>query len=147
MLLFSPSPFRSAPASKPVKTSVSPTSQQQLLPQQQQKQQQIQSFERVTSYEGIPMPPSQVPASNNPRKRRSSPPQGSSATMATAPGDDPVAAAPDATPRKKGRTNTPWTAEEEQRLKTMRDAGRSWSEIAKVRNTHTCCCLCSTCRI
>ncbi|KAF9885737.1 hypothetical protein FE257_012622 [Aspergillus nanangensis] len=36
-------------------------------------------------------------------------------------------------PRKKGRTNTPWTAEEEQRLKTMRDAGRSWSEIAKVR--------------
>lgn len=37
-------------------------------------------------------------------------------------------------PKKKGRTNTPWTAEEEQRLKTMRDAGRSWSEIAKVRN-------------
>jgi hypothetical protein len=37
-------------------------------------------------------------------------------------------------PRKKGRTNTPWTAEEEQRLKTMRDAGRSWSEIAKVRH-------------
>lgn len=36
-------------------------------------------------------------------------------------------------PKKKGRTNTPWTAEEEQRLKTMRDAGRSWSEIAKVR--------------
>lgn len=35
-------------------------------------------------------------------------------------------------PKKKGRTNTPWTAEEEQRLKTMRDAGRSWSEIAKV---------------
>ncbi|GAT20039.1 Myb-like transcription factor [Aspergillus luchuensis] len=34
-------------------------------------------------------------------------------------------------PKKKGRTNTPWTAEEEQRLKTMRDAGRTWSEIAK----------------
>ncbi|OJJ56769.1 hypothetical protein ASPSYDRAFT_47033 [Aspergillus sydowii CBS 593.65] len=120
----------STSASKRVKTSVSPTLQQQLLPQQQQKQQQIQSFQGVTSYESIPMPPSQVPASN-PRKRRSSPPQGSSATMATAPGDDPVAAAPDAIPRKKGRTNTPWTAEEEQRLKTMRDAGRSWSEIAK----------------
>jgi hypothetical protein len=40
----------------------------------------------------------------------------------------------ESTPKKKGRTNTPWTAEEEQRLKTMRDAGRSWSEIAKVRN-------------
>jgi hypothetical protein len=38
----------------------------------------------------------------------------------------------ESTPKKKGRTNTPWTAEEEQRLKTMRDAGRSWSEIAKV---------------
>lgn len=40
--------------------------------------------------------------------------------------------APEPAPKKKGRTNTPWTAEEEQRLKTMRDAGRSWSEIAKV---------------
>ncbi|KAK7725388.1 hypothetical protein SLS57_003865 [Botryosphaeria dothidea] len=34
-------------------------------------------------------------------------------------------------PPKKGRTNTPWTAAEEQRLKIMRDAGNSWSEIAK----------------
>ena len=33
---------------------------------------------------------------------------------------------------KKSRTNTPWTPAEEQRLKTMRDAGNSWSEIAKV---------------
>lgn len=41
----------------------------------------------------------------------------------------------EAIPKKKGRTNTPWTAEEEQRLKTMRDAGRSWSEIAKVSAT------------
>lgn len=32
---------------------------------------------------------------------------------------------------KKGRTNTPWTPAEEQRLKQMRDAGNSWSEIAK----------------
>ncbi|KAK5129912.1 hypothetical protein LTR08_002713 [Meristemomyces frigidus] len=32
---------------------------------------------------------------------------------------------------KKGRTNTPWTPAEEQRLKTARDAGHSWSEIAK----------------
>lgn len=32
---------------------------------------------------------------------------------------------------KKGRTNTPWTPAEEQRLKTLREAGRSWSEIAK----------------
>ncbi|KAL8916844.1 MAG: hypothetical protein Q9172_006081 [Xanthocarpia lactea] len=32
---------------------------------------------------------------------------------------------------KKSRTNTPWTPAEEQRLKTMRDAGNSWSEIGK----------------
>ncbi|KAF2124357.1 hypothetical protein P153DRAFT_130438 [Dothidotthia symphoricarpi CBS 119687] len=32
---------------------------------------------------------------------------------------------------KKSRTNTPWTAAEELRLKQMRDAGNSWSEIAK----------------
>ncbi|KAK4983072.1 hypothetical protein LTR66_008975 [Elasticomyces elasticus] len=39
---------------------------------------------------------------------------------------------PSASPvAKKGRTNTPWTPAEEQRLKTMRDAGDSWSEIAK----------------
>ncbi len=34
---------------------------------------------------------------------------------------------------KKSRTNTPWSPAEEQRLKTMRDAGSSWGEIAKVR--------------
>jgi hypothetical protein len=34
--------------------------------------------------------------------------------------------------KKRGRTNTPWTAKEEQMLKQMRDANQSWSEIAKV---------------
>jgi hypothetical protein len=38
-----------------------------------------------------------------------------------------------APPPKKGRTNTPWTPAEELRLKKMRDEGKSWSEIAKVR--------------
>ena len=37
---------------------------------------------------------------------------------------------------KKSRTNTPWTPAEELRLKQMRDAGNSWSEIAKVCNGH-----------
>ena len=44
------------------------------------------------------------------------------------------AATPTPQARKKSRTNTPWTPAEEQRLKTMRDAGNSWSEIAKVRS-------------
>lgn len=43
----------------------------------------------------------------------------------------PIPSISEHTPKKKGRTNTPWTAEEEQRLKNMRDSGRSWSEIAK----------------
>ena len=34
-------------------------------------------------------------------------------------------------PAKKGRTNIPWTPTEEQRLKQIRDQGKSWSEIAK----------------
>ncbi|PWW79166.1 hypothetical protein C7212DRAFT_360654, partial [Tuber magnatum] len=38
---------------------------------------------------------------------------------------------------KRTRTNTPWTAAEEQRLKNMRDAGNSWSEIAKTFPTRT----------
>ncbi|KAL7270792.1 hypothetical protein RUND412_006492 [Rhizina undulata] len=38
---------------------------------------------------------------------------------------------------KRTRTNTPWTPVEEQRLKNMRDAGNSWSEIAKTFPTRT----------
>ncbi|BAE60068.1 unnamed protein product [Aspergillus oryzae RIB40] len=75
----------------------------------------------------------------NPKKRRASPQISTATTMSTsgttaAAGEaalEPGPGVPEAPPRKKGRTNTPWTAEEEQRLKTMRDAGRSWSEIAK----------------
>ncbi|KAA8913419.1 hypothetical protein FN846DRAFT_930001 [Sphaerosporella brunnea] len=48
-----------------------------------------------------------------------------------------VAAGGTATPAKRPRTNTPWTAAEEQRLKQMRDAGSSWSEIAKTFPTRT----------
>lgn len=85
-----------------------------------------------------PIPP------QNPRKRRISPQPGPPVPLVAPP---PTAittepqvntvvttAAQEPAPKKKGRTNTPWTAEEEQRLKAMRDAGSSWSEIAKVRD-------------
>lgn len=49
-----------------------------------------------------------------------------------APTDD-ASAAGGQPPTKKSRTNTPWTPQEELRLKQMRDAGNSWAEIAKVR--------------
>ncbi|OKL56639.1 hypothetical protein UA08_08357 [Talaromyces atroroseus] len=73
----------------------------------------------------------------NPRKRRSPP---STTSVPSMPGHLSGVMAPvmsqaadtiETTPKKKGRTNTPWTAEEEQRLKAMRDTGKSWSEIAK----------------
>ncbi|KAH8836235.1 hypothetical protein RJ55_10060 [Drechmeria coniospora] len=40
-------------------------------------------------------------------------------------------------PNKKSRTNTPWTPQEELRLKQMRDANNSWAEIAKTFPTRT----------
>ena len=40
-------------------------------------------------------------------------------------------------PAKKSRTNTPWTAAEEQRLKAMREAGNNWAEIAKTFPSRT----------
>lgn len=88
-----------------------------------------------------PIPP------QNPRKRRISPQPGTAVPMPPPP-PVPVPTEPqpntvastvvqEPVPKKKGRTNTPWTAEEEQRLKAMRDAGSSWSEIAKTFPTRT----------
>ncbi|KAJ6131436.1 hypothetical protein N7523_001896 [Penicillium sp. IBT 18751x] len=140
----------SPPTSKRIKTSASTGAPSHLLAQQQQ----INPFQRVPTFDGIPMPAAPIPqqqqqqpqqASSTSRKRPSSPTGGSSTMMAApmpTPGameGDPNMMPPavEATPKKKGRTNTPWTAEEEQRLKTMRDAGRSWSEIAKTFPTRT----------
>ncbi|KAM0464148.1 hypothetical protein ACHAPV_002695 [Trichoderma viride] len=51
--------------------------------------------------------------------------------------DANAAAAAVPPPAKKSRTNTPWTPQEELRLKQMRDAGNSWAEIAKTFPTRT----------
>lgn len=128
-------PISSPPTSKRLKTSATTSAPPHMLAQQQ-----IHPFHRVPTFEGIPIPTAPIPQQNPGASRKRPPsPTGSSAMMA-APGnpaggiDDPGAIPTvESTPKKKGRTNTPWTAEEEQRLKTMRDAGRSWSEIAKVR--------------
>ncbi|KAJ5698866.1 hypothetical protein N7462_000871 [Penicillium macrosclerotiorum] len=149
----------SPPTSKRIKTSATSSAPPHLLAQQQ-----IHPFHRVPTFEGIPIPTAPIPQqqqqaqqqqppppqqqqqqSSTSRKRPPSPATGS--TMMATPMNpaggtiegDPNALAPAAepTPKKKGRTNTPWTAEEEQRLKTMRDAGRSWSEIAKTFPTRT----------
>lgn len=134
---------RSPPNSKRFKTSVPASAPSHLIPQHQ-----IHPFSGVfDSFEAVPIPQTQMQSGSTSRKRRSSPSSGSTAPMAapisTTFEQDPsaVASVPKATPKKKGRTNTPWTAEEEQRLKSMRDAGRSWSEIAKVRQSSSLCFL------
>ena len=76
------------------------------------------------------------PSPTSGKKRRASgPPQTTTSTTNAsglpAPADGLSISPP---PVKKSRTNTPWSPAEEQRLKTMRDAGSSWSEIAKVRS-------------
>jgi hypothetical protein len=82
------------------------------------------------------------PSSGARNKRRASGPatsltmSGPSGTVPPAAGgqDEPSMSSPSmGPPAKKSRTNTPWTPAEEQRLKTMRDAGNSWADIAKVR--------------
>lgn len=128
---------RSPSTSKRIKTSVPANAPSHLLAPQQ-----VNPYSRVPSYEGIPMPQTQIPPPN-PRKRRASPQAGTTAAMPASgatgaggePGHEQGSGIPEPAPKKKGRTNTPWTAEEEQRLKTMRDAGRSWSEIAKVHQS------------
>jgi len=91
------------------------------------------------------MPTAMSPPNQNPRKRQASSITGESATTSSSMPTNlanPNAMAPttpteDEHGKKKGRTNTPWTATEEQRLKTMRDAGNSWGEIAKAFPSRT----------
>ncbi|PGH35862.1 hypothetical protein GX50_01320 [[Emmonsia] crescens] len=137
----------SPPTSKRIKTAVAANTPTHPLNQQQQPP----PFPGPGPFESASMvpisapAPAPAPAAPNPRKRRASLQTASLATMAPPPltgalegeGNTTAAsttgapAAPETTVKKKGRTNTPWTAEEEQRLKTMRDAGSTWSEIAK----------------
>ncbi|EEH11044.1 MYB DNA-binding domain-containing protein [Histoplasma capsulatum G186AR] len=117
----------SPPTSKRIKTAVA--SNTPTHPLNQQQQQQPPPFTGPGPFESASMvpistpAPAPAPAAPNPRKRR----EGNTTTTSAA----GAPTAPETTVKKKGRTNTPWTAEEEQRLKTMRDAGSTWSEIAK----------------
>ncbi|KAL8749392.1 MAG: hypothetical protein Q9184_006825, partial [Pyrenodesmia sp. 2 TL-2023] len=88
---------------------------------------------------------SQYPSTSNPRKRKASEAASmtglpSASFTGYAPGayasqpqqaEQPAEAPPQGSAPKKSRTNTPWSPAEEQRLKTMRDAGNTWNEIAK----------------
>lgn len=55
------------------------------------------------------------------------------------PGGSEEAAGPSEAPApKKSRTNTPWTPAEEKKLTSMREDGRTWSDIAKARTLSSC---------
>lgn len=110
-------------------------------PQQQQKQ----ASDDGASQESAP--PEQVEQAMNPpspttKKRKANKPvttagEGTTAGESAA-GTSSGGTAPSTSPTaKRPRTNTPWTPQEEQRLKQMRDAGNSWSEIAKTFPSRT----------
>ncbi|KAG8533646.1 uncharacterized protein KY384_001387 [Bacidia gigantensis] len=79
---------------------------------------------------GVPSPSPNLVSSLPPQMR--GPPQQMSADpqaqTKVEEGEEEIAAPP---PPKKNRTNTPWSPAEEALLRRMRDAGKSWSEIAK----------------
>ena len=60
------------------------------------------------------------------------PPMGEETSTAEAEADAATEELNPAPAPKKSRTNTPWSPAEEQRLRVMRDASKSWGEIAKV---------------
>lgn len=124
---------RSPPAHKRHKSSASAASPTRMSAQ-------ISSSQPPVSAEGSSAQAATVPSPANPRKRRISNNTGSPSTALTAISalaETAVATAPSETPetatKKKGRTNTPWTPEEEQKLQQMRGENKGWSEIAKVK--------------
>lgn len=123
---------RSPPAHKRHKSSASVTSPTRMSAQ-------ISFNQPPSTSDDTSAQPTTSTTPVNPRKRRAShnansPPtalasasSGPQAALATAPSTIPDTAA-----KKKGRTNTPWTPEEEQKLQQMRGENKGWSEIAKV---------------
>jgi len=141
----------SPPSQKRQKLSASATSPSTLPPEPAAVQSPVPPSPATAATTLSTLPPSPP----NPRKRRASqnlesdlagPP-----TRPSGPGEGSSSAAPTAIPstagpaqpapeegvKKKGRTNTPWTAAEEQLLKQMRDAGKSWGEIARAFPSRT----------
>ncbi|KAL9124958.1 MAG: hypothetical protein Q9217_005773 [Psora testacea] len=119
--------------------------QQSPYAQQPQQHQHIQPQHQVAS-----QIPSQPHTTSPPSRKRKAPGGVPAATLSSmAPtiggetssaGAQTDAAAEEPTPApppKKNRTNTPWSPAEEQRLRVMRDANKSWGEIAKSFPTRT----------
>ncbi|KAL9098282.1 MAG: hypothetical protein Q9163_006036, partial [Psora crenata] len=114
---------------------------QQPPPQQQQQpsHQQLSASQTVTPQ--IPSQAQTTSPSSRKRKAPGSAPAAGMVTMAPSIGGETNTTGPQADvdaeasiptrPPKKNRTNTPWSPAEEQLLRVMRDANKSWGEIAK----------------
>ncbi|KAM5354007.1 hypothetical protein ACJ41O_000657 [Fusarium nematophilum] len=125
--------------------------QPNMAPQQQHHPAPVQPPMNVPGQppNGPPPPqqtPTPTPAQPGRQRKRPAPappvpappaPQAAPQPQPPAPTDDANAAPVVPPPAKKSRTNTPWTPQEELRLKQMRDAGNSWAEIAKTFPTRT----------
>ncbi|KAI9897756.1 hypothetical protein N3K66_007612 [Trichothecium roseum] len=131
-----PNPSTAAPPATATPTpAAAPAPQQahqQPPPQQQQQQQQATPVQAHAQAQPPPpaMPHGAPPAAHQQQPAQAPQPQ---APTPTADAATPVSQPP----AKKSRTNTPWTPQEELRLKQMRDAGSSWAEIAKTFPTRT----------
>lgn len=91
-----------------------------------EEQHQIDKTQEATLDDDIALSPT-TPTASKKRRASKQPTTASGASSSAGPSSGV----------KRTRTNTPWTATEEQRLKSMRDAGNSWSEIAKTFPTRT----------
>ncbi|KAL8627700.1 hypothetical protein Q9189_006597 [Teloschistes chrysophthalmus] len=133
--------FRGSPSQPSAVTTAPPSTPPAFVPLQPQPESFSTSPRLQASTQSLNQPP-QLPYSSppNPRKRKAPEPD-TMLQLASAPVSGYANQAQQAEPEaevppqgstpKKSRTNTPWTQVEEQRLKTMREAGNSWSEIAK----------------
>jgi len=118
-----------APAHAPAMSAPSQPSSETFSGHQQTQSTPTAVNSRKRRLSGQPVTPSPIapaPSTVAPTGAEPSP------VTTAAPPPPPAQDMPGPPPVKKGRTNTPWTPAEEQRLKQMRDAGNSWSEIAKV---------------
>ncbi|PHH77060.1 hypothetical protein CDD83_4172 [Cordyceps sp. RAO-2017] len=120
------------PNAQPGSQQQTPT-QTPAQPSRQRKRPAPTAQSPATGAPPAPVTPSQVqPPAPTPPAPQSAPPG-----QAQAPAEDANATPAAPPPAKKSRTNTPWTPQEELRLKQMRDAGNSWAEIAKTFPTRT----------
>ncbi|KAL8641112.1 MAG: hypothetical protein Q9228_002035 [Teloschistes exilis] len=129
-----------SPSQPSAVTTAPPSTPPAFVPLQPQSEGFSTSPRPQASIQSLNQPPQLPYSPPNPRKRKAPGPD-TMPQLPSVPASGYASQAQQAEPKaelppqgstpKKSRTNTPWTQAEEQRLKIMREAGNSWSEIAK----------------